>query len=76
MGVDKKKLHQCTENYPKFPWIFGLTPKDHLRPLQMTKSTDEFRNFTVIFTKKLSLMRRLQNVIPGIYDLIASESVP
>ena len=76
MGVDKKKLHQCTENYPKFPWMCSLTSKDHLRPLQVTICTDEFRNFTENPTNKLCLMRRLENVRGWIYDLIASESVP
>ena len=74
MGAGKK-LHQWTENYPKFPWMFSLTSKDHLRPLQVTICTDEFQNFTEIPTKNMCLMRRQQNVSPSIYDLIASESV-
>ena len=76
MGAEKKYWYQWTENYPKFPWMCSLTSKDHLRPLQVTICTDEFRNFTEIPTKKLCLMRRLQNVSTGFYNLIASECVP
>ena len=76
MGVEKKNWHQWTENYPRFPWICSLTPKDHLRPLQVTICTDEFQNFTEISTNKLCLIRWLDNVNHVQYDLIAFECVP
>ena len=74
--VEQKKWHQWTENYLKFPWIFSLAPKDHLRPVHRPQSTEEFQNLTEIPIKKLCLMRPLGNMSKVPYDFRASQSVP
>ena len=75
MGVEKN-LAPVDGELSKVSVDMRFDPERSIvRSLQVTESTDEFQNFTEIPTNKLCLMKRLQNVSQGPYDLIAFESV-